>query len=254
MKSYKPLTLLTGACLAVSLGLGIAGCSSATTDDHEVIGIEAENAQSVLVTNALAKNVTSFAIRESGSTSYGQNLIGSDVVFDAGEEDRLSFTPASEDLTALYDVRLTLEDGTEYEFIEIPLANAKSLSFNYADDVAFVDYVLSDDTEGSTKDAALARKAAAEEEAKKAEEEAKKAEEEAKKAAEEEAKRKAEEEAAAAAAAEEEAAAQEETYSEEPAYEEPTYEEPTYSEPEPTYEEPPAQEEDTCLPDVVFRD
>ena len=265
MKVQKPATVVTSAMLALSLGLGLAGCNqnnapeateaeqsapaeeapaaeeevaeeaapAEEVDPRDVIGTQEEGAQSVTITNGLGADVAEVYIRKSGKIKFRPVDMVEGDVFAADEEAVLSFIPKSSDPETLYDVRLVLANGTKRAFFGVPLQKAESLNFLRGDRVNYVDYVQLDGSEGSTKDAALQRKAE-----------------------QDEAKRVAEEEAAAA-----EAAAAEEVYNEEPVYEEPAYEEPVYEEPvyeEPVYEEPvseaPAQTDDTCVPDAVFRE
>ena len=268
MKALRIATLAASTALACSLSFGIVGCSQqnnttaetnqaeetneaaeekapeeqpvaeeeVVADTHEVIGTESDETYSVLVTNGMKSDVAGLHIRKNGKIKFGENLVGEGVVFNSGEEDRLCFVPKSSKDDTLYDVRLVLASGAKRAFFGVPLANAESITFKRGEGVNYVEYVLKDGTEGSTKDAALQRKAE---------------QDEAKRAAEEQ----------AAATDESEQASTSDEYYEEPAYEEPSYEEYYYEEPsyeEPVYEEPvyeaPAQNDDTCVPDAVFRD
>lgn len=198
-------------------------------DERQVLGTEDEGAVEVALTNGLEKQIVSVSLRATGEESYANNLLSEEGSIAAGEEVRL-FVAANAAEDATYDVLVKVEgEDAEVEFAEVPLASISKATLMQGDDVAYVDYTTTSGEEGSTKDAAVARKQAAEEAA------------------------------AAEAAAQQEAqdAGAEQYYEPEPVQEE-YYYEPVqeYYEPEPAPVEAPSetgQSEDACAGDVVLR-
>ena len=248
MKKSKVILLVLCGVLVASPVLGLAACGA--TDSRAVVGVQAEGSTEVAAVNGLGSNIVSVAVRPSASDQWSDNMLEEGTTIAADQEVRLFVEGGA----SKCDVLVSTEAGDSLEFLDVPLDGVKKVTFLKGDDVCYVDYTTSEDTEGSTKEAALARKAQEEAEAKaKAEAEAK--EEAERKAREEEERRKAEEEAAAAEAA---AAAEEEVYYTEEYYPEEYYPEESYSEDyyysdTSTSYEAPAQSQDVCAPDVVFR-
>lgn len=198
-------------------------------DERQVLGTEDEGAVEVALTNGLEKQIVSVSMRTTGEESYSDNLLPEDGSIAADEEVRL-FVAVGEAEDATYDILVKAEgEEADIEFAEVSLASLAKATLKQADGVAYVDYTTTNGEEGSTKDAALARKQAAEEAA------------------------------AAEAAAQQESqdAGAEQYYEPEPVAEE-YYYEPVqeYYEPEPAPVETPSapeQSEDACAGDVVLR-
>lgn len=137
--------------------------SEEKTDDRQVLGTESKDAIEVALTNGLGGDVTSLSARVSGEEAFGNNLIAKDGKVTSGEEVRL-FVEKSDKEGATYDIRVVLEGSTDpIDFVEVPLATLKEATLKQTDGVAYVDYVDNNGVSGSTKDAALERKAKADE-------------------------------------------------------------------------------------------
>jgi colicin import membrane protein len=152
----------------------LGGCSSTTgasteqaattvEDTRPCIGTEADGSLDVIITNGLGADVTALSVKASTDEAYPVSMIASGVSYAAGEEDHLYYAPASTDTSVTYDLSLTLADGTVDTFEAVPLAQVASMTFLTDADtgVAYVDYEATDGTSASTKDAAVAKKQAA---------------------------------------------------------------------------------------------
>lgn len=137
--------------------------SEKKADNRQVLGTESKDAIEVALTNGLNGDITSLSMRVSGEEAFGDNLIAKDGKVTSGEEVRL-FVGKSDKEGATYDIRVILEDSTDaIDFIEVPLVDVKEAMLKQDDGVAFVEYVGNDGASGSTKEAALDRKAKADE-------------------------------------------------------------------------------------------
>ena len=182
------------------------------------IGETAPDAVKIKVSNAIGKDITSFAMRRSGETEWGQNLLQENEVIKSEGTVELGIA-ADEDAEA-YDMQLTDVDGSVVEVPGLALKAMSEVTLCVDEGVGYATFLDLDGNEGSTK--------AADESA----------------------------DLLAAPQDTSEETYVEPTYYEE-TYTEPTYYEETYTEPtytEPTYEETytaPEQSADDCTRDNI---
>lgn len=238
------------------------------------IGTKSDSGFAVELKNSTGKDIKAVSVKKTEEKEFPASMISGTDVFASGESRILYYTDpqvavgdkdessdgneesagkekedsqtekvtqgvGEKELTAGYDIQLTLADDTNVVLHGFPFGDMEKGELLFDGQVGYLKYTsVSSKQELDTKEAEVAYLTAE----KTAREAAEKAEQEAKAA--EEAAAKAQEEAQAAAA---------QPVYEEPAYSEPAYSEPVYSEPAPTpAPEPtaPAQSDDeACLTD-----
>ena len=184
--------------------------------------------------NKLGAPLAAAYLKPSDSSEWPKELSFEGLAVKADDLFEIDYTPISANTP--YDVWFTSSDGTVYEAKQVTFSNVGDgvIAVKTADGVTFFEYDDATGTKVSTKEAALAIKAAEEKAA-------------------EEARKKAEEEAAVAAAAEEEAASEyyESDYSYDESYSDGYYEESYSWDSGSSYDAGSvAQEEDGCLSDM----
>lgn len=211
----------------------------------KVLGEQTQTSAKISLTNGLDKAVDEISIRTAGDGEYGQNLLGEGEQIAANETATLNVEAGSEG--AAVDLRISVADSDETsEVLAVPVSDVKSMTLKATDGTYYIDYVLQDGTEQSTK----AEDANASEGA--------------------DASTAAQSTTTATTATDNGGAEDNVTYDEsydttytepEVTYEDTSYVEPTYEETytEPVYEEPvaeaaPEQTSDVCAGDVLLRD
>ena len=146
---------LVGLVVA-ALCLGVAACGG---PKYTQIGEATDDTVAVLVDNALGEAITGFSVRESGADAYPASLLADDVTIAADETAQLNYASAD---AATYDLAITTESGQVVEVANVALANLDQFAVHFEDGVGFFTHADADGNEVSTKEDALAAKAAAE--------------------------------------------------------------------------------------------
>ena len=205
--------------------------------------INVENTSPVENKNTIYLGNNTFEIVNNSGKSIKDIDVVSDkaVVFDdlqasinKKETANLHFEGEIKDINQLFDIKVTFDDDSEKQLVNLPLKMLKSATIQKEDDLIYVDYVLLTDKKANTKDTELAIK---EEEDRIAAEEAARLE----------AERIAAEQAAAQQAAAQQAAAQQAAWQAQQA----TYSQPVYQQP---VAEPVQSVNEGCLGGALFND
>lgn len=141
--------------LAFSLCVVLAACGPSYTQ----VGEAGDDTTAVLVDNGLGEAITAFSVRETGDEAYPASLLADEVTVAADETVQLNYAAAE---GATYDLALTSESGQVVEVANVPLAELEQFAVHFEDEVGFFTYTDAEGTEHSTKEDALAAKAAAE--------------------------------------------------------------------------------------------
>ena len=174
-------------------------------DAQKELGTKSDTAVAVSLTNGLGVALDSLCVRASGTEAYGENLLGEGATIANAEVATLYLESAGEGATC--DLQISMvESDDNIEILGVPTSNVQGVTLKGEDGVYFVEYVLADGAQGTTKPEVG----------------------------------EAEAEGGVAEVVTYETSYEEPTYVDtsyqEPVYEEPVYEEPAYT--EPAYEEP----------------
>lgn len=144
------------ACaIALVLCVNVTACGPKYTQ----IGEAGEDTVAVLVDNGLGDTITAFSVRETGEETYPASLLADEVTIAADETAQLNYAAAE---GATYDLAITCESGAVVEVANVPLTELEQFAVHFEDEVGFFTYTDADGNEFSTKEDALAAKAAAE--------------------------------------------------------------------------------------------
>ena len=185
MKKYVKLFVMT--VLALSL-TACGGAEEETVKETETVveseteavlnayGEDVEGAWKIQIKNSTGAEIKTVAVRKTGDTEFGDNLLTENAVIATDEEVVIYYVAdiveeteeASEDAKALnetYDVSIILSDDTSYVLTAFPFEDMEACEIKVEDEVAFVEYEsLSTKETISTKEAELAIKEAETEE------------------------------------------------------------------------------------------
>ena len=258
-QSTAPATPATSGTTESKAGPTVATAIGATTED----------AFKVQVTSAFKNNLVFFAIRHTGDTEWGANLLSVNQVIKSKGTVVLGI--AADDMAEAYDVKVRNINGTNVEFANVALTQMSAVTLHPEKTdgkwVGYVSFVGLDGSEGTTKQAE-GDAAASDNASTQSTSDATTSPSDASNTS---------NGSTAQSQSYTEPSSGETTYEqptyEQPSYEEPTYEQPTYEEPayeepateQPTYEEPtyvepvaepaheePAQSADDCTRDNVI--
>ena len=125
------------------------------------IGEDADGALSMVITNELGKKITDIAFASAGSEDEPAYLMTSDQVWKSGEQAKVFFEDAGDDVN--YDVYVKVKDA-EYTLHNMKLDGVEELSICIEDGVAYATFERDGDAISTLRDEAdLAEQAAAEE-------------------------------------------------------------------------------------------
>ena len=108
-------------------------------DSLKVIGIKTGSNTSVILKNKTGQDIRDIAVKASTEEEYPAGLISASDAL-KNNESRIMYYTLSEDNNATYDVRLSLEDGTECVLHSFPFNDTEGCSI-WLDGVAYIEYL-----------------------------------------------------------------------------------------------------------------
>lgn len=113
------------------------------------IGVTSPDAIKVKVTNSLGKDISGIALRKSGETAWGENLLKeNEIVKDKGT---VELGIAADADIQVYDIQLTDVDGGTVEIAGLTLPTMTAVTLGVDAGNGFATYTDTDGNEGSTK-------------------------------------------------------------------------------------------------------
>ena len=108
-------------------------------DSLKVIGIKTGSNTSVILKNKTGQDIRDIAVKASTEEEYPAGLISASDAL-KNNESRIMYYTLSEDNNATYDVRLSLEDGTECVLHSFPFNDTEGCTI-WLDGVAYIEYM-----------------------------------------------------------------------------------------------------------------
>ena len=125
--------------------------AAAQTTAATAIGDTSSTATKVKITNGLGSDITSFAMKNVKSTSWGKNQLKDNEVIPSGASVDLGI--AADDDASAYDLQLIDANGKEIEIKDVALATMSEAKLQVENGVGYVTYKDLNGVEGSTKSA-----------------------------------------------------------------------------------------------------
>lgn len=145
--SAQESTVAEQATESVTSATSISATQEASTKTAATsIGDASDDAYTVTMTNGLGSDITSFSMRGTGETSWGNNLLKVNEVIKKGDKVKLGFVPSDE--VATYDFVAVLSDGTNVQFEGVALDDASVITLKAEGATGIVEFG-EDDSYGS---------------------------------------------------------------------------------------------------------
>lgn len=150
-RSFIPVFLILILCLSLLTACGQKSAPADTedvsaetmTDDSgdalKVIGIKAGSNTFVTLKNKTGQDIRDIAVKASSEEEYPAGLLAASDAL-KNNESRVMYYTLSDDKNATYDVRLSLEDGTECILHGFPFNDTENCTI-WLDGVAYIDYL-----------------------------------------------------------------------------------------------------------------
>ena len=150
-RSFIPVFLILILCLSLLTACGQKSAPADTedvssetmTDDSgdalKVIGIKAGSNTFVTLKNKTGQDIRDIAVKASTEEEYPAGLLAASDAL-KNNESRVMYYTLSDDKNATYDVRLSLEDGTECVLHGFPFNDTENCTI-WLDGVAYIDYL-----------------------------------------------------------------------------------------------------------------
>ena len=126
----------------------------AATETTTAVAIGDASAEStkIAVTNKLGEDITAFAMRPSGETTWGKNLLKQNEIIKKDSKVQLGI--AADEQAESYDLQLKGTSGKQVEIKDVDLASMSELSLMAEGTKGYVTYKTVDGEEGTTKESA----------------------------------------------------------------------------------------------------